>query len=172
LGNYAFPTNGIIFVEDHVWVDGQINGARLTIAAGSFPYSPSQQKNITVNTNLQYTNYDGTDAIALIAQGDFNVGLYSDDTFRIDAAIIAQNGRVGRYYYSSSCSGGSSYHIRDTLTLYGMLATNIRYGFAYTNGTGYQIRNIIYDSNLLYSPPPSFPSVSNQYQTISWGEVK
>jgi type II secretory pathway pseudopilin PulG len=172
LGNYAFPANGIIFVEDHVWVDGQINTARLTIGAGSFPYSPSLQKNITVNTNLQYTNYDGTDALALIAQGNFNVGLYSDNVFRIDSAIIAQNGRVGRYYYNSSCSGGSSYHTRSTLTLYGMLATNIRYGFAYTDSTGYTTRNIIYDSNLLYSPPPSFPSVSNQYQTISWGEVK
>jgi hypothetical protein len=37
LANYANPTNGIIFLEDHVWVDGQINTARITIAAGRFP---------------------------------------------------------------------------------------------------------------------------------------
>ena len=53
-----------------------------------------------------------------------------------------------------------------------MIVTDQRYGFAYTDGTGYQTRNIIYDANLLYSPPPSFPLTSDQYQTISWEEVK
>jgi hypothetical protein len=36
-GNYSFPTNGIIFIQDNVVVDGQINGARLTIAAATLP---------------------------------------------------------------------------------------------------------------------------------------
>ena len=27
LGNYAFPANGLIFLEDHIWVEGQIDGA-------------------------------------------------------------------------------------------------------------------------------------------------
>jgi hypothetical protein len=164
----AFPSNNVIFVEDHLWVDGSINTARLTIAAGAFPSNPSTYKSITVNSNLTYTNYDGTDVLALIAQGDLNVGYDSLDTERIDAALIAQNGRVGRYYYSSSC--GTSY-TRSAITLYGMIGSALRYGFAYTDGTGYQTRNIIYDANLLYGPPPSFPLASSQYSTISWGEV-
>lgn len=173
LGNYAFPTNGVIFVEDHLWINGQINTARLTIAAGRFPDSPGQRRNIIVNNDLLYTNYDGRDVIGLIAQGDFNTGLYSEDDIRVDAAIIAQNGRVGRFYYSSSCKNSTSdYFTRNSYTLYGMLASNDRYGFAYTDGTGYITRNIIYDGNLLYGPPPSFPSASNQYSTISWNEVK
>lgn len=167
--NVAFPTNGIIFVEDHLWIEGQINSARLTIAAGRFPDSPSTRKDITINNDLLYTNYDGQDAIALVAQGNITTGLYSDDNLRIDAALVAQNGRVGRFYYISQC--GSSY-IRAAITLYGMIATNLRYGYAYTNGTGYIVRNIIYDSNLLYSPPPSFPLTSDQYITLSWEEVK
>jgi len=93
----------------------------------------------------------------------------SADVLRIDAALIAQNGRAGRYYYGSSC--GAAY-IRNTLTLYGMIASSQRYGFAYTNGTGYITRNIIYDNNFLYSPPPSFPLTSNEYQVISWQEIK
>lgn len=169
LGNYAFPANGILFLEDHVWVDGHVDGGRITIAAGRFPYSPSSQRNITVNADLTYTSYDGRDAVALIAQGDFNVGLYSEDNLRIDAALVAQNGRAGRYYYGSAC--GANYQ-RNTLTLYGMIATNLRYGFAYTDGTGYDVRNITYDGNLLYAPPPSFPLASTQYQTISWTEVR
>lgn len=168
LGNYAIPANGMIFFEDNVWVDGQINGARVTLAAGRFPDNATTRPSITINSNLLYTNYNGSDVISLISQGDVNVGQYSLDTLRIDAALVAQNGRVGRYYYSSSCSNNS----RSSLTLYGMIATNVRYGFAYTDGTGYDARNIIYDANLLYGPPPSFPLTSDQYQIISWEETR
>jgi type II secretory pathway pseudopilin PulG len=173
VANYSFPSNGIIFVEDHVWVEGQINSARLTIAVGKFPDNVTTRKSITVNNDLLYSKYDGTDVISLIAQGDFNIGLYSDDNLRIDGAIIAQNGRAGRYYYGTSCqANGTDYHIRNTVTLYGMIATNERYGFAYTDNTGYTNRNIIYDSNLLYGPPPSFPLTASQYSIVSWQEVQ
>ncbi len=168
VANYPNPTNGLIFVEDNLWVDGQINSARVTVAAGKFPDNSSTRPSITVNSNLLYTNYDGQDSLALISQGDINAGLNSIDTMRIDAALVAQNGRVGRYYYSSNCTNST----RTSLTLYGMIASNIRYGFAYTDGTGYQTRNIIYDANLLYGPPPSFPLTSDQYSTISWQEVQ
>jgi hypothetical protein len=75
-GNYAFPTNGIIFIEDHVVIDGQINGARLTITAADLPVpsSSSGYKNIYINNDLSYTNYDGTDSIGLIAQNAIMVG--------------------------------------------------------------------------------------------------
>ena len=169
LANHPFPVNGIIFVEDHLWIQGQINTARLTIASARFPDNPSTRTNITVNNDLTYTNYDGRDVIGLIAQNNFNVGLKSEDDLRIDAALIAQNGRAGRHSYSSSCG---SVYIRSTLTLYGMIGTNQRYGFAYTNGTGYTTRNINYDANLLYGPPPSFPKTSDQYTTVSWEELK
>jgi hypothetical protein len=169
VGTYPNPANGLIFVEDNVWVEGKINSARMTIAAARFPDSPSTRKSITVDNNLLYTNYDGQDVIALIAQGDINAGMNSADTLRIDAALIAQNGRVGRYYYESACS---PYDDRESITLYGMIASALQYGFAYTDNSGYAIRNIIYDSNLLYAPPPSFPLTSDQYQIISWQEVE
>jgi hypothetical protein len=167
----AFPANGLIFVEDHLWIDGKINTARLTIAAGVLPDVIANRKSITVNNNLLYTNYDGTDALSLIAQNNINAGLSSIDTMRIDGALIAQNGRIGRYYYNSSC--GANY-LQTSLTLDGMLASSLRYGFAYGSASsvtsGYQTRDIIYDSNLLYAPPPSFPLTSNQYSIISWKE--
>jgi hypothetical protein len=166
-----FPANGLIFVEDNLWIDGQINSARLTVAAGQLPDVAANRKNITINGNLLYTDYTGNDAIALIAQNNINAGLDSLDTQRIDAALIAQNGRAGRYYYNSYCGSG---YLHTLLTLDGMLATNLRYGFAYGSAasvvSGYQNRNIIYDSNLLYAPPPSFPLTSNQYSIISWKE--
>lgn len=168
LANYTIPANGLIFIEDHVWAEGQINSARVTLAAGRFPDNSATRPNIMINNNLLYTNYDGQDVISLISQGNINAGLSSPDTFRVDAALVAQNGRVGRYHYSSSC--GTGYN-RTKITLYGMIASNARYGFAYTDGTGYDERDIIYDANLLYGPPPSFPLTGDQYQIVSWQEL-
>jgi hypothetical protein len=168
INNYAMPVNGLIFVEDNVWVEGSVNTAKVTIAAGRFPDNPANRPQLIINNDLTYTNYDSTDVVALISQGNINVGLVSDTNLRIDAALVSQNGRVGRYYYESDCS---PYNVRNTLTLYGMIATSIRYGFAYTDGTGYQTRNIIYDANLLYSPPPDFPLTSDQYTILSWEEI-
>ncbi len=172
VGTYAIPAQGVLFFEDNVWVDGKINTTRLTIAAGKFPQVVGSEPSITVNSNLLYTNNDGTDVIGLIAQGNINVGLVSADSLTINAALVAENGRVGRYYYGINCKiGGINYYNRSALNLNGMIATNQRYGFAYTDGTGYIARNLSYDANLLYSPPPSFPLASSQYQMISWKEL-
>jgi|ERR1035437_1477817 hypothetical protein len=173
LANYAIPANGLVFVEDNVWVEGTINSARITIASGKFPYNAATTPNIVVNNDLSYTNFDGADAIALISQGNITVGMVSDTNLVIDGALVAQNGRVGRYYYPGG--GGSScspYDTRTAVTLFGMIATDLRYGFAYTDGNGYDTRNITYDANLLYAPPPSFPLTSSQYQILSWQEEK
>lgn len=173
--NYPFPSNKLIFVEDDLWIDGQINSSKISIAAARFPDNSSSRAAITVNRDLLYTNYDGADVIGLIAQGNFNVGLESEDDLRIDAALVAQNGRVGRYYYrppGENQDRCSPYHVRQTITLYGMLMSNQSYGFSYTDGTGYQNRNIIYDPNLLFSPPPSFPLTNDGYEIIYWNEIK
>jgi len=173
IGNFPFPANGIIFLEDDIFINGQINGGRLTIVAAFLPDNPPFRKNIIVNNDLLYTNYDGSDVIGLIAQGNVNIGMVSEDDLRIDAALIAQNGRVGRYYYRPPGGGSqrcSPYHVRQTITLWGMIATNQRYGFSYTDGTGYQTRNLNYDGSLFYGPPPSFPLTSDQYITLSWEE--
>jgi hypothetical protein len=169
LSTNSLPANGIIFLEDDVWVRGQINNSRVTIASARFPDNPSTRSNIIINSNLLYTNLRGPDVIALIAQNNIIVGLMSEDILRLDGALVAQNGRVGRYYYNSYC--GPTYR-RNTITTYGMIGSSRRYGFAYTDGTGYQIRNLNYDSNLLYGPPPSFPLTSDSYQTLSWDNIK
>lgn len=177
--NYQYPENGVIFVEDHVWVEGQLQGNHVTIAAGTFPETVETRKSITINNDILYTYYDGQDSLALIAQNNINVGMVSADNLRIDAALIAQNGRVGRFYYAppggswwSPTPGCSPYHSRSEITLYGMIATYGRYGFAYTNNTGYTLRNIIFDANLLYNPPPLFPTTAEGYEILSWQELQ
>ncbi len=168
-----FPSNGIIFVADDLWIDGQIEGAWLTVAAATLP--ESTDRSIFINSDLKYTNLDGQDKIGLIAQKDISVGLVSEGDFsgnagqkelRIDAALLAQKGRVGRNYYSSNC--GPTY-VRNIITVYGSIATNQRYGFAYSDGTGYKTRNLTYDQNLSVAPPPSFPTIGN-YAILDWRE--
>jgi len=168
IGSYAIPANGILFLEDNVWVDGVLNG-RLTIAAGRFPDVATDRRSITVNQDITYASYGGTNALSLIAQQDINVGLVSDTDLRIDAALIAQNGRVGRFYYGSSCA---PYSARQSITLFGSMMTANRYGFAYTDATGYQTRTLNFDASFIYAPPPFFPLSSDQYSVVSWREVK
>ena len=168
LGTYDFPDNGLVFLEDNLWVEGEINTARLTIVSARFPETSSTNTSITVNKDIRYNNYDGQDVIALIAQKNINAGLVSNDTLTVDAALVAKNGRVGRFYYENDCY---PYNHRSTITLFGMIASIQRYGFAYTDGTGYTTRNIVYDGNLLYNPPPSFPLTTDQYSVISWREL-
>jgi hypothetical protein len=173
LGTYDIPNNGLMFFEDHVFVDGQIDGERVTLVAATLPDVVATRRNIIVNNDLLYTNYDGTDVIGLIAQQNFLVGLVSDTNLRIDAAVISQNGFSGRYSYTTGSCG--AHHTKTSLTLQGMIGTNIRYGFAYTSGgvfaNGYQTRNLNYDSLLLYGPPPNFPLASDEYVTLSWEEL-
>jgi hypothetical protein len=174
VANYPFPANGIIFTEDHLWIDGNIDGARLTVAAGLLPENPSKMKDIIINKDLLYTNYDGTDVIGLIAQGDFTVGWASEDDLRVDAAIVSQNRRIGRNYYKppeGNQDRCAPYHARAVITMYGIIASYDEYGMSYSDGTGYLQRNIIYDPHLQFNPPPDFPS-SSQYEQLSWEEVK
>ncbi len=174
IGTYPVPVSGVIFVKDNLWIDGQVNGTRVTIAAADIGQTdPTRYFNITINSDLKYTRYDGSDVIGLISQYNVNVGLVSDTDLQIDAALLAENGRAGRYYYSTSCkSGSNNYYTRNSLTLNGMIGTAVRYGFAYTDNTGYLTRTLNYDANLLYSPPPSFPLASTQYETVFWKQLK
>ena len=153
-------------MEDDVWVEGKINNRRITVVSARLSGSGSDTS-ITVNNNLEYTNFDGKDAIGLIAQKDVNAGLKSQDYLKIHAALVAKNGRVGRFYYKSQCGE----YKRNSLTLFGAITTNKRYGFAYSDNTGYLLRTITYDANLLYGPPPSWPLTADQYTTLLWTEV-
>lgn len=171
----TIPENGNLFFEDNLWVRGQVNNKRITIASGRFPASPSTYSSITVNSSTVYTNFNGSDTIALISQNNINVGLVSDNNLTIDAALIAQNGHIGRYDYANC----GTYATRNSLTTDGILATNQQSGFAYTYAApytsydnGYSTRTYNYDTNLLYAPPPSFPLTTDSYSLLSWTELQ
>ncbi|HAI74052.1 MAG TPA: hypothetical protein DCS28_03290 [Candidatus Moranbacteria bacterium] len=155
---YNIPDNGVIFVENNnAWVAGTIDNRKVTVATAG----ATADIYIGVN-NLRYTNYDGRDVIGLVAQRNVSVVLGSQDFLTIDAALLAQSGRVGRNYYAGN--------YKNTITVNGSIATNQRYGFAYTDGTGYTNRILNFDNNLLYFPPPYFPT-GLEYAIDSWEEL-
>ncbi len=160
-----FPDNGLIFVDKNLWVDGQINTARLTLATADL--ESFNENDIYINNDILYTNYNGDDIIGLIAENNVTIGLYSEDNLEIEGALLAQKGRVGRDYYSSFYS----YAHRNEITVRGSIATNNRYGFAYTDGTGYNVRNLYFDNNLIYYPPPYFPT-GTVYELDLWEDIK
>jgi hypothetical protein len=159
------PDNGVIFVENNAWVEGNINGKKLTIAVGNVDGEGNGGNgaiyNLNIKNDITYTNHDGSDVLGLISDNNIEIIENSDTNLEIDAALLATDGRVGRLNY-----GGT----KNSITIYGAIATNQRYGFAYTDGTGYQIRNLNYDNNLLYFPPPYFPT-GTQYLMDLWEEL-
>lgn len=170
--NYTIPNDGVIFVEDELTINGTISDKKVTIAAADLT-NGSYQRNIYIENDLAYSGYDGTELIGLVAQGSIKVGLYSENDLRIDGALIAQNGNVGRDYYTYFQS--PTYYKRNVITLYGAMATNLRYGFSWVCGStycsGYNIRNITFDPELIYVIPPYFPTQSS-YRMDEWQETQ
>jgi len=165
LRNYPIPQNGVIFVEGNAWLSGQVNGRKVTVVAATLT-GRGPTKSVFIPNDLKYTNYDGTDIIGVIGQSNIEIPRDSESDLRIDAALIAQQGRVGREYYSN----WGYYDTKSVITVYGAIATNLRYGFAYTDGTGYIARNLYYDNNMLYYPPPYFPT-GTRYLIDLWEEI-
>lgn len=165
MASYDIPEDGIIFVEHDVWLSGQVDGERVTVASARLS-GWGGNTSVYIPNDLRYTNYDGSDIIGVIGQQDISIPMGSENDLRIDAALLAQEGRVGRPNY------GSSDH-KDVITVFGAMATYQRYGFAWTNGFldwGYDTRNLYYDNNLLYTPPPYFPT-GTQYSVDLWEEI-
>lgn len=166
LTNHTIPNNGIIFVENNVWIEGTINNKKVTIVAANLKGGTPADVYMGLN-NLLYTNFDGKDIIGLVGQNNISVVYDSQNYLTIDAALLAQSGRVGRDYYSGN--------YKNTITINGSIATNKRYGFAWVCGggthcSGYQTRNLNFDNNLLYYPPPYFPT-GTEYSLDLWNEL-
>ena len=161
------PSNGIIYSEDNVWVEGTVNG-RVTVAAAQLPYNSSTAPTIYIPNNITYKAKDGSCVLGLIGQQDVIPTYHAPNNLEVDAAVISQNSSFEFYYYSGD--------IKNNLTIYGSI---IEFGwwfdnFTWTSGisnnvvAGYSNPTYVYDSNLLYGPPPSFPFSSSSYQQISW----
>lgn len=168
----SVPDNGIIYAEDTLWVNGDIR-THITVAAGRFPDTPGTNADIILNGNISYGGvYDGTRIFGVVAQKNVLIPYSAaPDNLTLDGAYLAQHGRFGRRYYNIG-----TYQLRQSITLHGMIASNWTPVTTWVNGSGiviggYQTGTSTYDANLLYGPPPYFPT-SGEYQFLSWEETQ
>lgn len=165
------PSGGVIFIEDTLWVNGEIRD-RITVAAGRFPDSPATNADIIVYGDITYSDvHDGTRVFGAVAQRHVLIPWAgAEDVLELDGAMIAQQGRFIRPYYTTS-----PHVLKSKIERFGMTASNKPPATAWVNNSGqvvsgYRQGELTYDPNLLYGPPPYFPA-SGDYQFISWDEL-
>jgi hypothetical protein len=72
-----YPPNGVIFVNDNVWVEGTGVTTRITIAASGQFNSPASTVDINIVGDTTYAALDGKAAIGLVAQRNIKIPMYA-----------------------------------------------------------------------------------------------
>jgi hypothetical protein len=163
LSNYVIPDDGVIFVENNVWLEGTINNKRVTVVAANLS-GGGNQKDIYIgisNNNLRYAAYNCDNMLGLVAQRDIRVLGECPTDFIVDAALIAQGGVVG--INDNGFSG------KDSLTFNGAIASYLSPYFQH-GISGFAVRMYNFDNNLLYCSPAYFPT-GTEYAIDLWEEL-
>lgn len=171
LANYSLAEKQVYFAEDTVWVEGVVNG-KATVAAARFPLE-TYETNIWIPNSIIYLAKDGNHKLGIIAQNDIYFGLDIPTVFEINAAILAQTGKVIRHHYKLTwCGNYGSSAVKDKLVIQGSLISNQKsyWNFGSAPTSGFVTREVTYDNDLYLEPPPYFPT-SGEYEFISWDEV-
>jgi Tfp pilus assembly protein PilX len=173
--SYTPSAEGIIYVANIsaassgtvYFAGGHVTG-RLTVAS---------EADMTIGGAITYTtdprtNPNSTDALGLVSKADVWVGTAAPNNLEIDAAIMATSA-------SSSSSDAGSFGVinyssgtaRGTLTIYGGIVQEVRGAVGTAGGTPHGFsKNYSYDSRFLSTPPPYYPTVSNQVSFARWTE--
>jgi len=170
VGTYSLATKPVIFAEDHLWVNGTVNG-RATVVAARFPLTANYM-NIWLYDNLTYLAKDGHSQVGVFAQNNIYIRYNIPTDLEIDAALLASSGRIIRHNYNYSGCSAYSKAVRNSLTIYGSIISNQKSYWNYGTGptSGFTTRDITYDPNMYFQPPPFFPS-QGAYEFISWEEL-
>lgn len=166
IGNYLIPDNGLIFIEDDVWVEGIING-RATLVSAVLPGNENTHTTIHINDNLRYLERDGVSILGLIAQKNIKVPFHAPSNLTIDAVMLAQYGRVFRNQYKDQV-------IKEKIEVFGSIITNKIWTWTWVDNfglaiDGYRETNSIYDPRMNDISPPFFPTLGS-HQLVSWRE--
>jgi hypothetical protein len=173
-GTYSIdPQCPLIFVEDKVWLEGDVS-TKVTIAAADTD-TPGVDPSIILNDNI---NYSGTSpGLLAVAEGDVLVGLMVPNAMNLNGIFVAQNGHFGRnHYYTGYLAGWmGSYVKQDSLTINGTIVSNGRVGTKWSSGStflsGFNTRYNAYDRDLVENPPPLAPNTSDDFKFVEWREV-
>jgi type II secretory pathway pseudopilin PulG len=147
-----FPTSGVIFVEDNVWVlSNPTVAGRVTIASGRLA-SSSNSTNIVIAGDIKYTTKNGNDAVGLVAEDSIYIAPYAPAStgsfsFEVDGALLAASGNV-MYGEGGLNTSENTYRTNDTsctrgwvnsnqtMLFYGSVANRQTWTWTWDNGTG------------------------------------
>jgi hypothetical protein len=181
-----YPSKGVIYANDNVWVEGTDISGRLTIASSGQLNPPGKQTPTSINIvgDITYHAKDGTVALGLIAQNNVKIPMYapmgksgslSNMNMEVDCALIAQQG-AEFVNFDSSGSSSTWGPRRGLLTLFGSVSSN-QTPYRRTSPiagssdyAGFADGANTYDGFLLHNPPPYFPTVGS-YQILDWREL-
>lgn len=169
IGTYQQSEVPIIFSENTLWVNGTITNP-IQVVGARFPIE-TNNINIWINNSITYSNLDGSIQAGIIAQNDIIFARNIPNNFSIHGALLAQKGRIMRHNYNNSSCATSSFAVRENLNIYGSIisANKSYWNWGTQPVSGFRNRTINYDANLLYNPPPYFPT-TGEYTFISWTE--
>lgn len=162
---------GLLFVEDHVWIDGVVDGKYTVVAANVT--NAGVAPNAMLKGNITYENTDGSDGLTVIAENNVLITPDSPENMTLNGIFVAQSGAFGRNLYSCS----SAYEPRGTLTILGTTVSNLRTGTQWKDAcgswwsvwdAGYANRIDAYHRALASNPPPFTPEMSGDYEFIDW----
>jgi hypothetical protein len=141
----------------------------VVVGATKYSTNPNSQARILIPNNLTYLAKDGSHSLGLIAEKDILITYFAPNSIEINGALIAQKGSAQRYYFPGNT--------KTSINIFGSVASFGVWTWSWVNGSnqctsGYCSTATTYDANLLYGPPPSFPLTGDQYEVISWREVK
>ncbi len=157
---FAVPTNGAIYSNGSVIVEGTVRG-RVTVAV---------EGEIVIANTLLYdgdggsfsTPSYGVNVLGLEAKGDVATPSWAPINLDWRAAVLSQAGTWKGVGSSPSC--GSS---PNTMNHRGSSATADGGSFS----GRYCERNYLYDDSLQYLPPPWFPTLDPSYEISSFREL-
>ncbi|MEA3452765.1 MAG: hypothetical protein U9Q96_00300 [Patescibacteria group bacterium] len=169
---YILEDCGLIYIEDNVWIEGEIGG-RMTLAVANL-INPEEEVNAWLKGNIEYKYGGNADGFVLISQQDVLISPDSPQYMDLHGIFIAQTGKFGINYYSAAWY--PSYGKKEELNIYGTIVSNGRVGTQWTSGgspvSGYMERENLYNPELGYYPPPFLPCISEEFSYRGWEEIQ
>lgn len=198
IGNYTVPGScSLIFVEDQVWLEGEISGkAALVVADTVHSFNPD----VVLHDDLAYASGPETDALTVMAEGNILVSAVAPDTLTVSGVFVAPNGKFGRQHYVENTGvyytydrgwiemeGTGSHQDLDHFTINGTVISGERVGLQWGYGiyralpdwpyytyeyqeSGFAASTNSYQRVLALDPPPFTPPATTTPYIVNWRE--
>jgi len=163
--NYNLSDCGLIFIEDQVWLEGEVGG-KITMAVGDL-ITPGLDRGVWLLDGVSYNDDDSS--FVLMSQDSALISPDGPDYMDLEGIFIAQNGKFGINHYSSSN------YKKELLTINGTIVSNGRVGTKWTSGgvwaSGFRERRSIYNPDMSFNPPPFLPAILEEFMFKGWEEL-